>query len=322
MPALVRHLPDWTHWMRVHGQSPATIQSYGYQLKHLVTFCAVEGVGKVEDVDRDCLRRYWTWLKTSPKPYSLHSLGVKCRAVKSFFAFLLESGVVTANPADILSHPDNQRRLPKQAPTHAQVMALLAVPDTTTLGGLRDRAMMEVLYSTGMRVGECVALTVFDVDIQGGVVRVNEGKGRKDREAPLGVEATRWLRRYVEQVRPAYAVRADEPTEALWLGRRGNAPSTQQVQANFRKYRVGDLTPHSLRRALATGMLSNGADIGAIKGILGHASIHTTALYAQALAVDVKKTHDQTHPRQRSTEPEARALPRLRLRKNLYARSH
>jgi integrase/recombinase XerD len=325
---MIAHVQAWLEALRVRNCTAETIRTYHNRLKPFVAFCAAEDVRDMALLDKDLVRRYWRSMQTSPKGYSVHALGVHCRALKSFCGYLKGEGYLSVNPADALAHPDSGYRLPKRAPTHTQVMALLAVPDVGEPFGLRDRAMMEVLYSSGLRVGECVALSVFDVDLQGGTVRVNEGKGRKDRDVPLGIEATRWLRRYMGQVRPLYAARAEEPTDALWLGRRGNAPTTLQVQWMFRKYRKGvdaqgvDLTPHGMRRALATGMLSHGADLGSIKGILGHARIETTARYAQALAVDVKQTHAKTHPRQRSTETEANALPRLRRRKNLYARTH
>ncbi len=320
MKGIIGHIEDWKAWMRVKNQSPATIKSYGYQIKHLAVFLSIEGVGKVEDVDKECLRRYWHWLKTSPKAFSHYSLGVKCRAAKSLFAYLSEHGITTGNPSEVLKAPDKRLRLPKQAPAYKKVIQVLEAADTSKPNGIRDRAFMEVMYSNGLRCKECENLSVFDVDIQGGTVRINQGKGRKDREVPLGIEASRWLRRYLEEVRPLYRARCPEPTDRLWLNWHGLYLSSGTMQTVVRKYRLRagcdfPITPHAFRRAMATGMLSHGADLHSIGSILGHASVRTTALYAQALGQDVKRTHDATHPRQRSTEASDQATPRFN-RKN------
>jgi len=206
--------------------------------------------------------------------------------------------------------------LPKQAPSFENVLKVLEAPNVNTPIGLRDRAMMEVLYSNGLRIQECERLTVFDVDIQGGKIRVKEGKGRKDREVPLGIEASRWLRKYLENVRPRYAARATEPTDRLWLSQRGNPQGKLNMEWSVRKYRkkVGctfPITPHAFRRAMATGMLSNGADIYTIGKILGHVRIQTTSKYAQAVGTEVMQTHEKTHPRQKSTEPREKAVPHI-----------
>ena len=328
MKTITGHVQDWQQGLRVKNFTPESIRTYGVRIKPFVAFCAMHNLADLALVDRDFIRRYWTYLKTSPKQYSLCSLGVLCRALKSLFKHLQEQGHIQSNPTDILSHPDRRHdRLPKQAPSHAQVMQVMAVPDTHTLPGLRDRAVMELLYSTGLRVGECVALSVFDVDLQGGIIRVKQGKGRKDRDVPLGIEATRWLRRYLEEVRPKYAARNPEPTDKLWINRRGHTPETGQVQSMIRKYRKGlpggpSITPHAFRRALATGMISHGADLGSVKGILGHADIYTTARYAQVLAQEMVQTHDQTHPRQKSTETQEKAMPQMRLNKDHRACLH
>jgi site-specific recombinase XerD len=305
MKPIQQHVLDWLEAMRVRNFTPRSIQTYEYRIRRFVAYLDKQRIKDVRLVDKDLIRRYWRSIVTLPEPLSIHSMGSECRTVKLFFRFLLESGEVIQDPSVVLKDPGPKGTKAPTAPSHALVLKILNTPNVASRTGLRDRAEMEVMYSTGIRVHECAQLTVFDLDIQGGSLRVNGGKGRVDREVPLGVEASRWLRRYLEEVRPVYAARSKTPTDRLWLGTQGTPQTVLTIEFQMRQYRKRSgckfaVTPHALRRAMATGMLANGAKMTTIGKILGHSDLKHTAKYAQALPEHVQRTFNKTHPRQRS----------------------
>ncbi|MGH7441628.1 MAG: tyrosine-type recombinase/integrase, partial [bacterium] len=224
---------------------------------------------------------------------------------------LLDSEEIKKDPSTILADPSTRLNLPKTAPTYGDVKKILEQPDLGKLEGIRDRACLELIFSTAIRVGECEALLLGDVDLQGGVVRVRNGKGAKERYCPLGIHASRYVRLYLEQSRPYYRVLAKADLDSVFLSRWGGRLRAADIRVMMRKYRakagVGTLaTPHGLRRAAATGMISrNGktpADIGAVQTLLGHTRMSITARYAQVSGEDLKSVHLALHPRARSVE--------------------
>jgi site-specific recombinase XerD len=250
---------------------------------------------------------------------------VKCRAAKSFFRYLTESGVLAQDPAVVLHSPSTKGVLPKQAPRHDEVRRLLEMPSAKTKQGLRDRAALELAYSSGLRVGELEALSLFDVDLQGGLVAVRQGKGRKDRLCPIGVHACRALRDYLDRSRPVYRQASPAETEAFFLNNRGQRWDRQDIRRVLRHYRMkaglpDTLTPHGLRRGMATGMISRlqklgkgeSADLTVVSAILGHTRLEVTARYAQVLTEDLQDVHGKTHPRNRTTEAFDDAVPVIR----------
>ncbi|HTR57138.1 MAG TPA: site-specific tyrosine recombinase XerD [Casimicrobiaceae bacterium] len=227
------------------------------------------------------------------------SINRRLSSLRRFYGLQMMLGVLGADPTLRIKSPKLTRRLPKQI-SEAQVEALLGAPDADTTLGLRDRAMLETLYATGLRVSELVGLTRAQVGFDMGVVRVL-GKGGKERLVPLGEEAIDWLRRYLSSARPQLAKNAK--TDAVFVTAR-RAPMTRQAfWQSIKRYaakagiRAEKLSPHTLRHAFATHLLNHGADLRVVQLLLGHADITTTTIYTHVARERLKQLHAQHHPR-------------------------
>jgi len=219
--------------------------------------------------------------------------------LRRYFQWALRLHRVAADPCLTLRAAKQPPRLPKTL-SEAQVEALLAAPDIETDLGLRDRAMLETLYATGLRVSELVDLKSLDVGLNEGVVRVVMGKGGKDRLVPLGAEAAHWITRYLRQARPALL--GGKISDALFVTARAAAMTRQSFWLIVKKYaqRAGiraALSPHVLRHAFATHLLNHGADLRVVQMLLGHADISTTQIYTHIARERLKLLHARHHPR-------------------------
>ena len=227
------------------------------------------------------------------------SIGRRLSAVRRFYRLQLERSAVREDPTVRVKPPRRPRRLPKNL-SEAQVEALLAVPETTTPLGLRDRAMLETLYATGLRVSELVGLTRAQVALDAGVVRV-VGKGSKERLVPLGEEAVAWLVRWLADARPALA--GESKSNHVFVTARGGPLTRQAFWALVKRHakRAGipsaSLSPHVLRHAFATHLLNHGADLRVVQLLLGHADITTTTIYTHVARERLKRLHAEHHPR-------------------------
>ena len=219
-------------------------------------------------------------------------------AVRGLYRFAIREGRLEVDPMENLKAPRAFKALPRFL-SPAQVEALLAAPDVNTPLGIRDRAILEVFYATGLRVSELTALRATDVDMRMGLVTAF-GKGRKERLVPLGEEAQRWVRRYLEEVRTRLARRREDPV--LFLSNRGRKISRMGLWGLVRRHAVAAgvqsiLTPHVLRHSFATHLLERGADLRALQAMLGHADISTTQIYTHVTRERLRKVYDQFHPR-------------------------
>ncbi len=227
------------------------------------------------------------------------SIARRLSALRRFFGLLLQQGTISADPTLRVRAPKLPRRLPKNL-TEAQVEALLAVPDVSATLGLRDRAMLETLYATGLRVSELIGLKLVQVALDAGVVRVL-GKGSRERLVPLGEEAVAWLARYLAEARPALAGAAG--SDAMFLTTRAGPMTRQAFWALIKRCAVpagipaATLSPHVLRHAFATHLLNHGADLRVVQLLLGHADITTTTIYTHVARERLKRLHAQHHPR-------------------------
>jgi integrase/recombinase XerD len=234
------------------------------------------------------------------KPYAAPTQELYLRCVRDFFRHLERTQRLFANPAaDIVIHKPGRALQP--VPTEADVRKLLAQPDTTTPAGVRDRAYLEMFYSTGIRLEELVGLDLADPILKQGRLRVF-GKGRKERVVPLGKHALAWLRQYLKDVRPAFQKDPDE--QALWIGpRAGRRMQAVQIQQDLQRYsrqaRLAiSISPHALRRACATHMLRNGAHPVQIQMLLGHVTLHNLSQYLRVTVTDMAKMHRRSKPGQ------------------------
>jgi len=252
---------------------------------------------KLVSVDTEQIRRYLAHL--GKMDYSKSTIARKLATLRSFYKFCLRRGYVQANPLASIRTPRQEKRLPKFLALE-QISTLLQTPDDSTLLGARDRAMLEVLYSTGIRVSELVDLNITDVDSLGQSLRVS-GKGRKQRVAPIGPTAIAAINTYMG-LRKADPRSANFNQEALFVNKHGQRLSTRSVRRKLDKYlaQAGmdpSISPHTLRHTFATHMLENGADLRSVQELLGHQSISTTQVYTHVTAHRLKAAYDEAHPR-------------------------
>jgi integrase/recombinase XerD len=235
-------------------------------------------------------------LATRPKPATLRRLHA---ALRRFYGFLLETGQIKTDPLLDIERPAAPQRFPKTL-SEKQVEALIAAPDVATPLGLRDRALLETIYATGLRVSELVGLKIFELSLDAGVVRVF-GKGAKERLVPLGDVAAEWIQRYIDQARPALL--KNRGCDEVFVTVRSAGMTRQMAWQLIKKYAlVADIpreriSPHTLRHAFATHLLNHGADLRVVQLLLGHADIATTQVYTHVARERLKVLHAAHHPR-------------------------
>ena len=296
-------LITFTDHLKLLNRSPATIKAYREHLE--IFFDSV----REQDMRMVSRAKVESWIvglydhrTPSGKPYSTSTLCLKIRSVKRFFEFLESSNTIFINPAERIREPKLDRRLPKQIPTPDEIKRLLDRPDLTTPAGIRDRTIMEVFYSTGIRKEELCNLTIYDADLSGHVIWI-KGKGDKDRVVPLGKYAVRYLQEYITKARSELTKTDKTGNDHLFVDIHGKPIDKQSVNARIRKHardagitkRVGS---HMFRHAFAMGLIRNGADITSVQRMLGHSNLETTEVYIRSLGLDLKESHTNTHPRE------------------------
>lgn len=282
---------------RQKGVSPNTLRAYRIDLAQ---FCEIAGVADdnaLKEVSYVNIRTFLASLKAANR--SKRSIARKLAAVRSLYRYLCKVGVLDGNPAVGVRSPKLDRHLPDFLDT-SQVAKLLKTPDPESFQGLRDRAILETLYSTGLRVGELVAINLRDIDLRSGVVRVI-GKGRRERLAPLGSYAVAAIQEYLQK-RDAFFQKRDFRRHVLFINRFGTRLSARSVERSLEKYIAtaglsGKVTPHVLRHSFATHLLNNGADLRSVQELLGHASLSTTQIYTHLTHERLKSVYDKAHPR-------------------------
>jgi integrase/recombinase XerC len=273
--------------------SPHTLAAYRSDLSQWQAFVLAEKGDNVSarDVDHLLLRRYLASLSKTAKK---SSIGRKLAAIRSFFRYLLRRGIISKNPAELIATPKKEQRLPFHLDID-QTTSLMEAPDQEQKHGLRDRAILELLYSSGLRVSELTGLNIGEVDLSAGMVRVT-GKGGKERIVPVGGRALEALAAYLEE-------RSDTQHGApLFLNSRGQRINRRSVArivdahvlriAAFKR-----ISPHTLRHTFATHMLEGGADLRAIQELLGHASLSTTQKYTHVSIDRLMEVYDKAHPK-------------------------
>lgn len=296
--------------------SPETIRSYRSDLRQLATFLAqarpspqAQPMVAIGDVTTDSLRAYLQWLDRKGEKAS--SLGRKLACLRSFFRFHVREGTVDKNPADGIRSPKLPKTLP-QVLTKDDANVLMEFPVGQTPLSLRDRAILETLYSTGARVSEAVALNLGDLNRSDGLVHLR-GKGRKERIVPVGDVALQAIHAYRASLTRATA--DDRPAPPLFLNHRGGRLTARSVARLVARYSSrlagGAVSPHALRHSYATHLLDEGADLRAIQELLGHASLSTTQKYTHLATDQLMAVYDRAHPRARSakTTPEEKDGP-------------
>jgi len=289
--------------MGAKGLATSTIDTRRRMLAMLAAWLADRGVTRPADVTKPMLDRYQRWLfhyrKPDGHPLTFRAQHGRLVAVRAFFKWAARQNLILYNPASELELPRIEKRLPAAVLTISEAEQVLGQPNLESPNGLRDRAMLETFYSTGMRRMELASLQLFDLDFERHTVFVRQGKGRKDRMIPIGDRALVWIRRYLIDVRPRWAAEPDEG----WLfitfdGNQFSAPRLTQMARNYiKKSGVGKPGAcHLFRHTMATLMLEGGADIRHIQAMLGHAKLDTTQIYTQVSIRHLQQIHAATHP--------------------------
>jgi integrase/recombinase XerC len=292
MHTLIRSYLDYLDAER--NYSSHTLQAYDHDLHQFLQFLQSHKISSFNSVERENLRSYFRMLVEGGA--GKRTVARKIASLRSFFKFLRRKGFVQSNPTLSLVTPKAERRLPVYLDEGA-AKRMLDLPDHTTDKGRKEAAILELLYSTGMRVSELVNLNKKDVNFENGTVLVL-GKGRKERILPLGEKASRAIKRYLKD-----KARSEGDSEApLFLGSRGGRTYPVAIARIVRAYigRISEIekkSPHVIRHSFATHMLNRGADLRAVKELLGHESLSTTQVYTHVSTERMKKVYRQSHPK-------------------------
>lgn len=291
-----------THLKVGNHYSKHTLESYGLDLRQFLNFLEEEKVADPEAVDHLVLRKYLTILKQAKLAKS--SIARKIACLRTFFKFLCKQGYLQNNPAKEVASPRREKRLPEFMYPE-EINALLNMPDQSQKLGIRDQAILEILYSSGLRLQEIVDLRMEDLDLSRGYLRVF-GKGSKERVAPLGGVAGRILQRYLKEVRPGLLAKLPPNAESqnnVFLNYRGTRLSGRSIQRIVLKYLKKlaflnrKITPHTFRHTFATHLLENGADLRVVQELLGHVDISTTQIYTHVTKERIRSIYLKSHPR-------------------------
>lgn len=296
---MIDALKDYLHFLRVERQlANNTLTSYERDLQSYIhTLSNRQQLTSLHEVERIHILAHLQILKTSGK--SSRTMARHISSIRSFHQFLLREKISSTDPSVHLEMPQLERKLPKILSLE-EVEELLAIPNTTKPQGLRDRAMLEVLYASGMRISECINLSLQDIHITMGFVRCF-GKGGKERIIPLGRTAISACDEYLREGRPKLT-KVDHRTDVIFINQRGKPLTRQGVWKLMKEHAVkagikNEITPHTLRHSFATHLIENGADLRAVQEMLGHADISTTQIYTHVSKTRLKEVYKQFHPR-------------------------
>jgi integrase/recombinase XerD len=302
--ALDEHRATFLEALKIRRCSPATIKNRQGSLTVFFRHLDGQGIADVRDVSRQAVKDYQLWLLA--QDYTPMTVATRMQAVRRFFEHLEKTDVILVNPCAGIPLPRLGSRLPKAVLTEKEARALLDAPDTQTPAGIRDKAILETFYSTGIRLEEMARLTIHDVDYRNGFLRVNKGKFAKDRMTPLGRKACDYVREYLQKVRAEWS-KSNRDERALWLSSmQPHGPlKSQAIEVMVKRYgRVAGIekrvTPHVWRHTCATHLVADGANIAYVQRLLGHRSLRTTQIYTRTTVAEIKATHAKAHPEARA----------------------
>jgi tyrosine recombinase XerC len=282
------------------GFSEHTLRAYHKDLLQFDIFLKSEKRSSLENINHLLLRKFLAVLRS--KNYSKTTIARKLASIRSFFKFLIREGVLVSNPFEMLRTPKQEEKLPHFL-SISDVDVLLKTPDRSNVMGLRDMAILETLYSTGIRVSELVGLDENNIDFFGGMIKV-QGKGRKERLVPIGSHAIKAINKYVDSKSKSKKNEKKKVSRSgpLFLNKFGGRLTARSVARSLDKYLkmsgVNLLTsPHTFRHSFATHLLDKGADLRAVQELLGHSNLSTTQIYTHVTTERLKSVYDKAHPR-------------------------
>jgi integrase/recombinase XerD len=290
--------------------SPRTIEHRRHSLLQFIAWCTELEINAPQaitpqhvDAFRRALAQYQS-LRTG-KLLRASTQASRLTVLRQWLEWMVEQQILPENPAIRLKLPKEEYRLPSNYLSLSEVEAVFAIVDLSTPAGIRDRAILEVLYSTAMRRLELCNLTLEDIDYERRLIRIHQGKNRKDRVVPIGQRALQWLQKYLQEARPQFL---RQPNESVFLGHWGTTIRAISLSALVRRYVVGAGytkrgSCHMFRHTAATLMLEGGADMRSIQTLLGHENLNTTAIYTHVTIQRLREVHDKTHPGASDTPP-------------------
>ncbi len=294
---------NFLEWMKIKNYSERTIENRKNYLIYFIRWCDERGLTQPKEITIPIVERYQRYLhyyrKKDGDPLSIRSQHIRLTSIRSWFKWLAKNNLILYNPVADIDLPRLESRLPKHVLTERETEQVINQPDVSEPLGVRDRAILEVLYSTGIRRMEVINLKLHDVDEDRGTLMVRLGKGKKDRMVPVGERALAWIRKYTHDVRPDLVVDPDDGT--LFLTTYAEPFTRNRMTQLVRNYvdaaNIGKKgSCHLFRHSMATAMLENGADIRFIQQMLGHARLDTTQIYTQVSIRMLKEIHSITHP--------------------------
>jgi len=298
--------------LRLRGLAARTVAGRRWLLAHFRAWCELLGVAEPDRLTRAILEDYRRYrierLNARGRRDGLRTVNLHFEAVRQFLLFLGKRGAAAPSLAESLVPVKAQRRLPRHTLAHAEVLRILRTVPVDTPIHVRDRAMLEVLYSSGIRRQELIALAIDDLELEQGLVRVVEGKGGKDRIVPVGRHAVDWLRRYLSAARPVLVGRREEHGR-VFVTRRGRPLDGSAVREAVRRWAkaagIGKpVTPHTFRRSCATEMIRAGANPAHVRDLLGHGDFGSLGAYVRLVAQDLKEALARYHPREKAVDEE------------------
>ena len=303
LSSLAAYVELYIQYMKAMAYSEQTIDYRKMELRYFLCWCEERSINQLSQITHAIIQRYQRHLATTPqksgKLLSVATQRNRLTAIKMWFKFLMKEHHIHSNPCSEMEMPRLGKQLPKQPLTHEEAELILAQPDIETDLGIRDRAILETFYSTGVRRMELVNLQLSDINVDAGIVAVRAGKGRKDRFIPIGDRALEWVNKYSQDVRPHYEIPSSP--QNLFLSNLGLALNKHRLGDRVNRYvrksgvaRNGAC--HLFRHTAATQMLNNGADIRYIQEMLGHAHLATTEIYTHIAIQKLKDVHTETHP--------------------------
>ena len=284
--------------LKARGYAETTILWYCRYLDLFGHYLEKRNITDLKEVTKQVINDYHE--KVMAEPIAMESKAIKIRPVKRLFEYLTDSHKLLINPTEGIVETSRKNRKPGTVLTLDEIKKLMAQPNLSLNNEIRDRAVMELMYSTGIRINEFEALEVYHVDIKDNALYIRKGKGKKQRVVPIGKKAASYLEVYLVNIRPKYAKKNPE-AKGLFLTHSGLPLTANSVRGFLRKYRIQAgiekrVSPHTFRRTCATHLLQQGVDIRYIQQLLGHKSLKSTQVYTKVMPVDVKETHNKTHP--------------------------
>lgn len=295
-------LNDFKRYLEIERHaSQYTLRNYLHDLRHFINYAIKENIATLEDVDIHLLRRYIASLLE--EGYEKSSIARKLSALRSFYSYLIQVNIIVENPLLTISSPKLTKRLPAFLSSD-EVNKLIMTPDISTPLGMRDKAMLELLYASGLRVSEIASLDIVNVNLEEREVRVL-GKGSKERITLMGKPAVNAIDCYLREGRPKLI--GQRSTDALFLNRYGRRLSKRSIQQTLSRYATAAgftkrVFPHMIRHSFATHLLDGGADLRVVQELLGHVSLSTTQIYTHVTQTQARKVYLASHPRAKKQE--------------------